>query len=129
MQGTVVDENDNGIPNVQVTLSNEAAVSAALVLTDTTESDGSYGFDNVPAGAYTLTFAAEGYVSPEPVTVEVAEGEAKTVEPVVLQVDAGSGDTFVYLPAVQSASVVQASGESVRRAAMEKGLYLPAIVR
>lgn len=136
VQGTVVDENSTGIPNVQVTLSNEGrgalsaeAVAATLVFTETTDRDGKYLIRGVPAGTYTLTFAGQGYVSPEPVTVKVTEGKVKTMNPVVMQEDVGSADTSLYLPTVRTAPAVQASDESARHSALEKGLFLPVIAR
>ena len=80
-------------------------------------------------GDYTLTFVKEGYVDGGPVPVTVTEGDTTTVNPVVLQKEEVSTGAAVYLPAVQSSSTVQAGGSSVRGNAMEKGLFLPAIVR
>ena len=49
-------------------------------------------------GDYTLTFVKEGYVDGGPVPVTVTEGDTTPVNPVVLQEEAVSSDSSVYLP-------------------------------
>ena len=101
MKGTVVDGSGNGIVDVVVILRDEAnAALASLVLPVTTDTNGEYRFDSVPAGTCMLTFVTQGYLTPEPVTVKVVEGKTKTVPPVVMQEDTDGTQSSVYLPAI-----------------------------
>ena len=45
-----------------------------------------YLFENVPAGTYSLTVAAQGYQTSDPVTVVVTADETTVVDAIVLQV-------------------------------------------
>lgn len=51
----VQDENEAGVPGVEITLSGDSDDGDAISLTVLTADDGSYSFDAVPPGTYTLT--------------------------------------------------------------------------
>ncbi len=103
VQGVVVDVDGDGIPDVQVTLTGEAAAgTTALVFTDTTGAGGDYRLAVVPAGSYSLTFTAEGYLPHAPVAVQLAPGEAKTIDTVVLLRETDVSGGPVYLPAMHN---------------------------
>lgn len=100
------DPGEAGIPGVEVTLKDQAgAAGAATVdpafdLTTVTGSDGSYRFENVPAGDYTLTVQPPpGYtlVGPREQSVTVGSGGPTTVPPI----DVEPGGDQLYLPTLQ----------------------------
>ena len=75
--GTVVDENQNPLEGVTVTLS---AGEGTEDITATTNAEGAYTMEVVPAedAAYTMTFAKEGYVT-KTITVESLEAVPEVV--------------------------------------------------
>src|SRR5215472_11202380 len=80
--GTVVDSNNDTIPNATVVLQNPVGDPLTVV----TKDDGSFAFHDVTPGiAYPITIAAEGFSEwSSPVTVE--PGEDKTITEVKLRI-------------------------------------------
>ncbi|HJQ33935.1 MAG TPA: ankyrin repeat domain-containing protein [Pyrinomonadaceae bacterium] len=82
LAGTVSDPNGAVIPATRVTLKNE---QTGAQLTAATNDEGVYSFDALPGGAYTLTFAREGFASSMLEKLTVQDGSAQrsdvTLEP------------------------------------------------
>src|SRR5215472_4705840 len=80
--GTVVDSNNDTIPNATVVLQNPVGDFLTVI----TKDDGSFAFHDVtPGSAYQITVAAEGFSEwSSPVTVE--PGEDKTITDVKLRI-------------------------------------------
>nr|WP_255696655.1 SdrD B-like domain-containing protein [Sandaracinobacteroides sayramensis] len=74
-----VDDNESGIAGVTITLMQNGAV----VATTTTGADGSYRFDNLPAGSYTVVEtqpAGYGSSTPDSRSVAVTAGESAQID-------------------------------------------------
>ena len=77
ISGRVLDGLDGAISGAQVSISGPVTAST------TTNGNGRYGFDNLPAGTYTINVSADGYVSPMARIVTVPP-EAANVDFVLL---------------------------------------------
>ncbi len=105
VQGTVVDAEDDPIAGAAVTLSDAAGVVAmADQPPQTTDAAGDYQFNDVPAGPYTLTVSAAGYVTSAPVAVTVQAGQTVSVDTVVLNIVVlEPSDPKLFLPLINRA--------------------------
>jgi hypothetical protein len=100
LTGTVVDPSGAAIPNARVEVT---GVSLPQGLVGTTNSTGNYAFNNVPAGAYTVTATVAGFSSTKQTDVNVVLGRTTQInfrlevgqvtESVVVSADAVMVDT------------------------------------
>ena len=101
VQGSVVDGDGAAVPGAEVTLTSETGAAVdALTRTMPTDPQGGYLFEDVPAGAYSLTASKNGYQTAGPQTVTVKTGVTETVDPVVLQKAEPPSGPAIYLPAL-----------------------------
>ena len=99
--GTVVDSKDSAVPGATVTLTNEG--TAVSFITETSES-GSYGFDLVQVGTYTLTVEKQGFKK------LVSTGNPVNVnQPTTIKVTLEPGGVAETVTVVASAEQVQTS--------------------
>ncbi len=75
-------------------VANATVDTAASELLTTTDADGYYLFEELPAGDYILNCHASGYRLPEKVTVKAADGESLLVD-FSLQLEAGGANCFI----------------------------------
>jgi hypothetical protein len=74
--GVVTDPSSGAVPNATVTVKSTALMASR---TTTTQSDGSYLFDLLPPGTYTLTVTASGFQTLEQTGIAITAGFAATV--------------------------------------------------
>jgi hypothetical protein len=87
--GRVVDiAAERGVAGARVYLRVEDGASTST-LTQTTDSNGSFLFDALPAARGVLTVSAENYLIPDP--TEITSGEGASSPEVVIKLDAGRG--------------------------------------
>ncbi|MBX7241106.1 MAG: hypothetical protein K1X92_05100, partial [Bacteroidia bacterium] len=103
----VQDSGESGIPNVQVQLldgsGNPILVGGNPVIV-TTNASGTYTFNNLAPGSYSVQFLPASYpagfgVSPQDATADNLDSDANTVTGVSSVVTIGSGQTYVDLDA------------------------------
>lgn len=111
LQGIVKDNKGNPVADVTVVLSD-----GSQRFETSTGSDGSYAFDNIAEGSYTLSFEKTGYASVSETAVAVETGKNLTVDDQVLEMNTGAIYGRVYDAAGNPASgavVVLRGSESV----------------
>lgn len=103
----VQNSGEAGIAGAAVTLTDENAgaegASAALVRSATSAGNGTYRFDNVPPGDYTVIVSpppGHTVIGPTQRSVTVGAGEISTVPGFNVHPEEGGGETL-YLPALQ----------------------------
>ncbi len=101
VRGSIVDQNNDPIDGATVILHSLIAVAGATQEQKTvTDASGSYYFDGLLPGSYTLSFLKLGYHISGPIAVQVSEDQTTDVNDVVM-VWVG-GDVYnSYLPAVR----------------------------
>ena len=58
ISGTITDQAGAVVPNIKITIANEATKAARMV---TTDADGFYLVDNLPVGSYSVTAEQKGF--------------------------------------------------------------------
>ena len=123
VQGTVVDDDGNGVAGAQVELTgSDGAVVVAAIPAQTTDANGGYAFSDVPAGDYTLTVSKDGYDPATPVSVTVQAGKTANASTVVLTPTLAT----LRLPLLRRVVSVAAAAAATKP---EQPLYLPALAR
>ncbi len=79
INGIVSDGNDKGIEGVDVILSSEDEFLGVSDQTERTDSNGSYGFNDVSPGTYSVTVSTGGYTQVEEVIVTTPDSPAACV--------------------------------------------------
>jgi len=88
--GFVYDENDNPLKGVTVTITGNDVSNST-----TTNNDGYYEFNGLPAGSYTLTYEKDGYQT-QTQEASLEAGETKEIEVVTMEVGA-TGKIYGYV--------------------------------
>ncbi len=81
LAGKAVDSNGKPLPGITVSLQTGAG---KLVQTVVTGEDGSYSFQDVPAGQYQVTTTFAGFKAPKPLAATVIGGAMVNLLPLVL---------------------------------------------
>ncbi len=81
LAGKAIDNNGNPLPGITVSLQTNAG---KLVQTVVTGADGSYSFQDVPAGQYQVTTTFAGFTAPKPLNATVIGGAIVNLLPLVL---------------------------------------------
>ena len=81
LTGIAVDNNGNPLPGITVSLQSG---EGKLVLTVLTGADGSYSFQDVAEGRYTVTTTFAGFTVPRPVDATVIAGATTALPKLVL---------------------------------------------
>ncbi len=81
LTGRAVDDGGNALPGITVSLRSE---SGKVVQTVLTSADGSYSFQDVPAGRYEVITLFAGFSSPRPLDATVTPGTTTALQPLVL---------------------------------------------
>ena len=71
--GTVLDQSGTALPGATVSIKNQAT---GAIRTATTDPDGHFKADGVPAGTYSITVSAPGFATSNQTEVEVALGKS-----------------------------------------------------
>lgn len=100
--GTVVDPADAGVPNAPVTLT---STDTGATRTGTTDSAGTYRFQNVEAGTYNVTVKATGFKSNTETGIVVAAQETHNAGKMILQL----GEVSESVSVTAEAAAVQLS--------------------
>jgi len=81
LNGVAVDGNGNALPGITVSLQ---SADGKLVQTVVTLVDGSYSFQDVPAGQYQVTTTFAGFTAPRPLHATVTAGATTSLPPLTL---------------------------------------------
>jgi len=108
--GTVVDPDEAGVGGAHVTLTVEATKRTFETVAD---ENGMFHFDAVPAGAFTVTAAAEEGLTPGQVTGMALPGQVVTLAAMMLQV--ASQNTEVSAMSPHDAAEVEVKQEETQR--------------
>ena len=84
IKGTV--KGENGALSTVATILLQKLKDSSIVKTEITNKEGSYGFSNIPDGAYFVSVSASGYGKISSSAFTVVEGKSTLIPVVILQV-------------------------------------------